>query len=71
MDRLKGKTALITGSDSGIGEAVFARAVSRHFHEDESDDELRLWAPAIGRRHSLEWRSTEPSLPDMGGCWEG
>lgn len=33
----------------------FAKAVARHFYEDERDDEVRLWAEAFSERYRAWW----------------
>ena len=57
MAKLDSKTALITGSDSGMGQAMaeeFARAganVAITFHTDEAGaEESRRWVQAAGRK---------------------
>lgn len=57
-DRLKGRTALITGGDSGIGRAVaiaFARegcdvAISYLPQEQSDADDVAAWVEKAGRR---------------------
>ncbi|WP_069880535.1 SDR family oxidoreductase [Bosea sp. BIWAKO-01] len=59
-NRLKGKRAIITGGDSGIGRAVaiaFARegadVLISYLNEDEDADETRRWIEKAGRKAVL------------------
>ena len=58
--KLAGKTAIITGADSGIGRAVaiaFARegadVLISYLHEDQDAEETRRWVEKAGRRAIL------------------
>jgi hypothetical protein len=72
-DRLRGKTALVTGGDSGIGRAVaiaYARegadVAIAHFDEDEDAEETLRWVREAGQR-GLALRS---DLTDRDACRE-
>lgn len=59
-NRLKGKRAIITGADSGIGRAVaiaFAREgadiLISYLSEDEDAEETRRWVEKVGRKAVL------------------
>lgn len=55
----------LTGIADGE-QLAFARAVSRHFHEDEPDDDLRQWAPAIDLERALVIRDGDHIVANLG-----